>query len=208
MIKTRLTALLLLLLPTWALAFTPVAGRDYRVISNPVPVSTKQGIEVREFFWYGCPHCFHLEPHVKDWLKTSPQGVNFVRTPAALNAVWEANARGFYVAEISGALERSHDALFDAIQVRKQRLFDQKSLARFYARHGIKVETFNSLYSSFAVNAKVAQSQALARRYQLTGVPAMVVNGKYVVSGSDDKAVATVRALVAREQQATAAVTP
>ncbi len=200
--KTKLIALLMLLLPTWALAFTPVEGRDYRVISNPVATANKDVIEVREFFWYGCPHCFHLEPHIKDWLKTSPEKVNFVRTPAALNQVWEASARGYYAAELSGVLEQSHDALFDAVQVRKQRLFDQNSLAKFYSRFGVKTESFNSLYHSFAVNAKVAQSRNLAMRYQLTGVPAMVVNGKYVVSGSDARTIQVVQALIEKEKKA------
>jgi len=200
--KTKLIAFLMLLLPTLAFAFTPVEGRDYRVLSNPAASTDNSKVEVREFFWYGCPHCYHLEPHIKDWLKTTPEGVNFVRTPAALNQVWEASARGYYAAELSGVLAKSHDALFDAIQVRKQRLFDQNSLAKFYSQFGVKQASFNSLYNSFAVNAKVAQSRNLAVRYQLTGVPAMVVNGKYVVSGSDARTMQVVQALVEREKKA------
>lgn len=190
--------LLLLCLPLSAFAFTPVEGRDYRVLAQPQPVSSARGIEVREFFWYGCSHCFALEPHLKRWLATNPKNVQFVRTPAALNPVWEVNARGYYVAEIAGAAPAAHQALFDTIHRRQQRPFDPRSLAAFYARYGVSEGTFNSLYQSFAVNAKVEQSKALARRYQLTGVPAVVVNGRYVVTGNDQRVIDTIRYLLAK----------
>ena len=93
-------------------------------------------------------------------------------------------------------------ALFDAIQVRKERLFDQASLAAFYARYGVKPANFNSLYQSFAVSARVAQSRNLAIRYQLSGVPAMVVNGKYLVSGDSARVIEVVKALIERERKA------
>ena len=72
-----------------------VAGTDYRVVANPVKVEVPGKIEVREFFWYGCPHCFVLEPHMQTWLKKLPKDVRFVRTPAAMNPVWEQGARGY-----------------------------------------------------------------------------------------------------------------
>lgn len=199
MIK-KFFAILLLTLPTWAMALTPVAGKDYTVLANPTPALSDGQVEVREFFWYGCPHCYTLEPHVAAWLKTKPEGVRFERSPAALNAVWESNARGYYVAEALGIVEKTHGPLFAAIQVDKQRLFSQKSLATFYAGFGVKEANFNGLYNSFTVSAKVAQSRNLAMRYQLTGVPAMVVNGKYLVPGEGARTIAVVKALVAQER--------
>lgn len=198
--KKWLALCLLTVWPALAAAFAPVEGKDYTVIASPTAPAKSGLVEVREFFWYGCPHCYKLEPHVAAWLKTKPAGVNFIRTPAALNNVWEANARGYYVAETLGLVERSHAVLFDAIQVRKERLFDQRSLAGFYGKFGVSANNFNGLYQSFAVSAKVAQSRNLAIRYQLSGVPAMVVNGKYLVPGESARSVEVVKALVAREQ--------
>lgn len=177
-----------------------VAGRDYTVLSNPGGVEKPGLIEVREFFWYGCPHCYKLEPYVANWLKTKPADINFVRTPAAMNPVWEQNARGFYAVEMMGLTARVHEPLFNAIQVGRQRLFDQASLGQFYARQGVDLNKFNALYNSFPVAGKIAQSRALATRYQLDGVPAMVVNGKYVVKGEDAKVVQVVNYLIAKER--------
>ena len=196
----KFIAVLLLALPTWALALTPVEGKDYTRLASPTPALSNGLIEVREFFWYGCPHCYTLEPHVSAWLKTNPTGIKFERSPAALNSVWEANARGYYVAESLGLVEKTHGPLFAAIQIDKQRLFSQKSLAKFYAGFGVKEANFNGLYNSFTVSAKVAQSRNLAVRYQLSGVPAIVVNGKYLVPGESARTIEVVKALVAQEQ--------
>ncbi|WP_273777819.1 MULTISPECIES: thiol:disulfide interchange protein DsbA/DsbL [unclassified Acinetobacter] len=179
-----------------------VAGTDYRVVANPVKVEVPGKIEVREFFWYGCPHCFVLEPHMQTWLKKLPKDVRFVRTPAAMNPVWEQGARGYYVSEALGVRKRSHLPLFHAIHVNKQQIFDQASQAKFFTRYGVPEAKFNSLFNSFAITAKVAQSNRLAQQYQLTGVPAVVVNGKYVVQGEDAKVTQVVNYLIEKERKA------
>ena len=191
---------LLAIWPGLAMAFVPVEGKDYTRLANPGPVDKPGLIEVREFFWYGCGHCYNLEPHVVGWLKTKPADVNFVRTPAALNAVWDSNARGYYVAEMRGLVEKTHGPLFAAIHVDKQRLHDQKSLAKFYSRFGISEKDFNGLYSSFPIEGQVARSRTLAIRYQLSGVPAIVVNGKYLVPGEGARTIQVVNALIAKER--------
>ena len=177
-----------------------VAGQDYTVVANPVKVEVPGKIEVREFFWYGCPHCFVLEPHMQTWLKKLPKDVRFVRTPAAMNPVWEHGARGYYVSEALGVRKRSHLPLFHAIHVNKQQIFDQASQAKFFTRYGVPEAKFNSLYNSFAISAKVAQSKRLAQQYQLTGVPAVVVNGKYVVQGENAKVTQVISYLVEKER--------
>lgn len=158
------------------------AGKDYRVLDNPENISGN-AIIVREFFWYGCGHCYNLEPHMKKWAASKPADVAFFQTPAAMNPVWEANARGFYAAQLMGYQHKTHEALFSAIQKDRKKLFDQNSLASWYGSQGVDTKKFNSLYNSFAVGTKIARSQAGAKRYGLTGVPAVVVHGKYVVSG-------------------------
>lgn len=163
-----------------------VENEDYRVLPNPENI-TGDVIVVREFFWYGCPHCYNLEPHMEKWAKTRASDVAYFQTPAALNPVWEVNARGFYAIQEMGMLDKTHNALFDAIHKEGKRLFDQNSLGDWYATQGVDKAKFNSLYNSFAVTTKIERSKAGAMRYQITGTPAVVVNGKYVVSGADAK---------------------
>lgn len=163
-----------------------VAGQDYTVLPNPEKIEGNK-IIVREFFWYGCPHCYKLEPYMAKWAKTKPADVAFLQTPAALNPVWEQNARGFYAAQLMGYQGKTHEALFNAIQKDRQKLFDQASIGQWYASKGVDINKFNSLYNSFAVNTRIARSKDAAQRYQLTGVPAVVVDGKYVVQGEDGK---------------------
>lgn len=176
------------------------AAQDYTVLNRQGQVDKPGMIEVREFFWYGCPHCYTLEPYLNKWLQTKPADVNFVRTPAALNPVWETNARGYYTMETLGLLEKTHTPLFQAIHVGKQRLFDQNSLTRFYSGFGVKPEAFASTYNSFAVTGKVAKSKNLAQFYGLEGVPAVIVNGKYLVQGETEKVIDTINMLIAKER--------
>lgn len=120
---------------------------------------------------------------MEKWAKNKDKDVAFFKTPAALNPVWEANARGFYAAQLLGFEDKTHDALFDAIHKDGKKIFDQSSLSKWYASKGVNEKKFNSLYNSFAVGTKIGRSQAGAKRYQLSGVPAVVVQGKYVVTG-------------------------
>lgn len=165
-----------------------VEGKDYRVVENPDNI-TKDVIVVREFFWYGCPHCYSLEPHIQKWAKTRASDVAFFHTPAAMNPVWEQNARGFYAAQMMGMDKATHQKMFDALNKDGQRLYDQASLANWYSTHGVDSAKFNSLYNSFAVTTKVQRSNDAAKRYQVTGTPAIVVQGKYVIPGSDARTI-------------------
>lgn len=172
-----------------------VAGKDYKVLDKPETINGN-AIIVREFFWYGCPHCYALNPHMEKWAANKDKDVAFFKTPAALNPIWETNARGFYAAQLLGYEDKTHDALFDAIHKDGKKLFDQASLSKWYASKGVDQKKFNSLYNSFAVGTKIGRSQAGAKTYQLTGVPAVVVQGKYVVTGEDAKVPKVVEFLV------------
>jgi len=199
MLKRSLSALVLLALPLFAAAADPVEGKDYTLLSNPAPVEVPGKVEVREFFWYGCPHCFRLDPFIEKWLAAKPAYVNFIRTPAAMNPSWEINARGFYVAQMLGKDDVSHVAMFNAIHVQHQQLFDPDSIANFYAGYGIDPATFAADYNSFTVIGKIAKSKQLAQQFQLDGVPALVVDGKYVVKGETGAVLDVVNYLVAKE---------
>ena len=185
-----------------AMAANFVAGQDYQVLANPVKVEKPGKIEVREFFWYGCGHCYSLEPHMQSWLKKLPKDVRFVRTPAAMNPLWEQAARAYYVSEALGVRQKAHLQLFHDIHAKKQPILEQAQLAKFYTRYGISEAKFNTTYKSFPISSKIAQAKNLAATYQLSGVPAVTVNGKYVVQGDDVKVVQVVNYLVEKERKA------
>lgn len=173
-----------------------VEGKDYKVLPNPEKIAGDV-IVVREFFWYGCPHCYTLEPHMQKWAKTRAKDVAFFRTPAAMNPTWEVAARGFYSAQLMGYEDKTHQALFDTIHKDNKRVDkSQQTLADWYATQGVDKAKFNSLYNSFAVTTKIERAKQGAVRYQLTGVPAVVVHGKYVVNGEDAKVTQVVDYLV------------
>lgn len=199
MFKRFLAAAMLLALPFVASAANFVEGTDYTVISNPGNVDKPGMVEVREFFWYGCPHCFRLDPFIEKWLSTKPAYVNFVRTPAALNDTWEINARGFYVAQMLGKEDATHVALFNAIHQGHEQLFDPDSLSRFYANYGIDPATFTADYNSFDVMGKIGKSKSLAQQYGIDGVPSLIVDGKYIVKGETSKVLDIVNFLIAKE---------
>ncbi|MBI1423814.1 MAG: thioredoxin domain-containing protein [Gammaproteobacteria bacterium] len=156
-------------------------GIEYQKISPPVQTDNSQKVEVVEVFWYGCPHCYHFEPKLEAWLKRLPANVDFVRIPAVFpnRPLWELHARAYYTAELLGVLDKTHEALFDAIHKANQRLFDEDSLANFYAKFGVDKKLFKETMHSFGVQMKVDRAKDLCQRYGIDGVPTMVVNGKY-----------------------------
>ncbi len=185
---------------------TADAELAFDLVQPPHPVTDPSKIEVIEFFWYGCPHCYHFEPYLKDWLKTKPNYVVFIRQPAIFNAHWAAHAKAFFTAESLGVLDKVHDDLFDAIQNKKETLESEADLANFFVAHGVKEEDFHKAYKSFAVDAKMRQAETLAPSYGVDGTPAMVINGKYRIGAakakSFDRMISTANALIKQEAAA------
>lgn len=177
--------LCLLVLPMVACAQSDAPyqeGEYYIELSKPVATSDASKIEVIEFFWYGCPHCFALEPLVDSWNAKRPADVKFVQLPAVLNPQWEEHARAYYAAKSLGILDKTHQALFDALHVKRMPLFTQQQLAEFYAGYGVSEDDFNKAFKSFPVSAQISRVKTAQRAYQISGVPAFIVNGKYKVS--------------------------
>jgi thiol:disulfide interchange protein DsbA len=162
-------------------------GVDYELLQQPGKVEVPGKIEVREFFSFSCPHCFRLESATSVWKPSLKDDVNFVMTPAAMRKDWEPLAHAYYVADALGKLNEIKPALFEAIHVKNQRLYSQADLAGFFARYGVSEDDFNKLYNSFSVRVKVRQATALAKTYRLRGVPAIVVNAKYLVKTQSGK---------------------
>ncbi len=151
----------------------------------PPLVENNSRHEVVELFWYGCSHCFDFEPHIKKWKQEKAADVDFVRVPAIFNPRWEQHARAYYALEIMGELERGHELLFSGIHEQGRGLHDLDSMARYLAANDINEAKFRENFSSFAVETKINRAKQLVRQYQITGVPAVIVDGEYKTSASD-----------------------
>jgi thiol:disulfide interchange protein DsbA len=163
---------------------TEAKSVGYETLSPAQPTQDKTKVEVIEFFWYGCPHCYAFEPILNKWLKTLPKNVQFIRQPAAFSELWEKHAKAYYVAEALNMVDKVHADFFDAIQNKKQKLETEEELAKFFVAHGVKEASFHEAFNSFGVDTNVKKAKTVPPRYGITGVPTMVVNGKYVTSGS------------------------
>jgi thiol:disulfide interchange protein DsbA len=159
-------------------------GIDYKTLSRPQATETGDKVEVLEIFWYGCPHCYHLEPLVQRWLAQKPDYVEFRRMPGVLGNHWAIHAKAFYAAEMLGVLDRIHEPLFGAINKQKRRLNDEESLADFFAEQGVDREDFLKAMRSFVVDMKVRRAIQFGTRLGIDGVPTFLVNGKYITSPS------------------------
>lgn len=160
-----------------------VEGKDYSVLTNPQPTQDSNKIEVLEFFWYGCPHCYSLHPHLKTWLMNMPGDVSFHYVPGILRANWVPAAKIYYAIEALGLTDTLHDKVYDAVHRDKMDLNNESVLFDWVEKHGIDRKKFENTYRSFAIQNQVARSTQMARQYQLNGVPALVINGKYLTSG-------------------------
>jgi protein dithiol oxidoreductase (disulfide-forming) len=176
----------------------PIEGTHYTRLSQPAPVSAPPGkIEVVEFFSYGCPHCYSLEPTLEAWAKRLPNDVVFKRVPVGFNALYETYQRIFYALEAMGQVEKMHVKVFNAVHQQRQRLDKEDDIAAFMTANGIDGAKFIEQYKSFSVQTKVRQAQQLT---QSDGVPALGVQGRFVTSGSqagsNERALAVTDSLV------------
>ncbi|MFT5425126.1 MAG: thiol:disulfide interchange protein DsbA [Gammaproteobacteria bacterium] len=177
----------------------------YKELSSPQATKTGDKIEVIEVFWYGCPHCYQFEPTINKWLKEKAGYIEFVRIPGVLGPQWVVHARAYYAAENLGVLEKIHEPLFNAIHNEKRKIIDEKSLKSFFAEHGVTGNDFDKAYQSQEVEEKVRTAFSAGKNYELTGVPAIVINGKYTTSasmaGSFEKVVDVINTLSAKEYE-------
>lgn len=161
------------------------AADPYKVIDPAQPTQAVDGkVEVVEIFWYGCPHCYEFEPYLSDWLENKPDNIEFRRMPGIFSDQWIPLARAFYAAEELDVVETVHKPLFEAIHTEKRNLNSQKEIAEFVAELGIDEDAFNEAYESEAVSDKVKKAFVAGRRYQVRGVPSLVIHGKYLTSSS------------------------
>lgn len=159
-------------------------GHDYTRLKNAQPVATGKKIEVLEFFWYRCPHCFQLEPGLSAWLKKLPKDAQIRRVPAVFREDWVPGAKIYYTLEQMGQLERLHNKVFDAYHVDNINLNDPAVLGGWIAKQGVDRKKFESIYNSFSTQSKVTKGARLSAIYGITGVPAFIIDGKYSTSVS------------------------
>lgn len=163
------------------------AGKNYQPIVPAQPTSVSAGkVEVVEVFWYGCSHCYALDPFLESWQKSSKPGfVEFVRVPVMWGAPHKAHARLFYTLQALGREQDLHTKVFDAIQKGGNSLLGNDDAgtaaaqAKWAVAQGISEVDFMRAYNSFGVNSSLQRAEQLTRRYRVEGVPLMVVNGKY-----------------------------
>jgi thiol:disulfide interchange protein DsbA len=160
-------------------------GVNYDVLSPAQPTSVPPGkVEVLEVFWYGCPHCFALEPYIQKWLQQKPSYIEFVRVPVMWGPVHRAHARLFYTLKALNRLDLFEKA-FTSVQNDPNHLIGQDDASTLKVQeawaeaNGIKLDDFDKAYASFAVNSDLQRAEELTQRYQVQGVPEIVINGKY-----------------------------
>ena len=177
----QLFAVLALLCATYAHAEV-VAGKDYKLLNPPQPSSGAK-IEVVEFFFYACPHCWHMYAPLAAWEKSKAKDVELKFVPVMFNEAAEPMARTYYVLEAMGKLGTMHEALFKAWHVDNIDLSDEAKIADFVAKHGVDRQRFEADYNSFAIASKIARSNQMAQSYNIRGTPTIIVDGKYVITG-------------------------
>lgn len=186
-------------------AAEPVANKDYRVLERPQPTASGNKIEVLEFFYYGCPHCYDLQSALDPWVKNKPADVEYKRVPTVFRDSWIPLTKTFYTLEALGALDKLHLDVFDAVHNKKMDLNDPKVMTKWAEQHGVEAKKFSEMYNSFTVESKTQQSVQKTKNYAITGTPAVVVAGKYLTSpsmtGNYQSFLAVLDQLVARARQ-------
>lgn len=193
-----------------AMAFADTDGNStetYNTLAKPVAALTSDGnkIVVTEIFWYGCPHCYALEPYLKKWLATKPDDVEFRLMPGILSKNWLGHARIYYAEEQMNVVDKIHHQLFDAIHKERRKIADNDDLEKFIDDQGVDGEEFMKIFKSDAVTEKLKEAFIVQQQLQITGVPTIVVDGKYITSasqaGGNEALINTINQLVEMERK-------
>ncbi len=188
------------------LCFSVIAHADdpYKLIIPVQPTQTDNKIEVLEVFWYGCPHCYDFEPYVEKWLENLPEDVEFRRMPGIFNKNWIPHAKAYFTAEKLGVLDKIHNPLFNALHKERKRIYNEDELKDFFVAKGVDGDKFTKVFNSSEIETKFKQAFVMGKRYKITGVPAVIINGKYMtsgsMSGSYENLLKTIDELIAKER--------
>ena len=159
-----------------------VAGKHYELLDTPVRTADPARIEVTELFWYGCGHCFTFEPLLEKWQEKLADDVVLVRSPAIWHPTMELHARAYYTAKALGVQDKVHKALFDAMNVKQDKLANEDAIAKIFVANGVNEDAFHKTFNSFGVASAVRQADARQRSYKSAGTPELVLEGKYRIT--------------------------
>ena len=185
----------------------PVEGQHYVRLSTPVPVAlaADKKVEVVEFFWYGCPHCYAFEPMLDAWVKRLAPDVAFRQVPVGFMVPHQMHQKLFYALEEMGQLPALHNKIFAAIHQQNRRLSSESDIMAFVSANGVDGAKFSAAFKSFGVNTKATRAKQLADAYKIDGVPALGVHGRFYTSGalagSNERAMAVADFLIQRARQ-------
>ena len=157
-------------------------GEHYDTVSPVLRTSNPEKIEVMEFFWFGCGHCYTFEPLLAAWKKTLADDVVFKGSPAIWNSTMEIHAKVFYTAEVLGISERINPVVFRAINQDRKPLTAESDIATLFESIGVLRSDFFDAFNSFGVGSQVRQASSRARSAKITGTPEIVINGKYRIT--------------------------
>lgn len=185
--RTLVAALGLAPLAGFAQARRPAPGVDYSVLRPTQPVEAEGKVEVLEFFWYGCPHCYSLQPLLEKWIPRLSADVHFRRVPAVLNEGWAREAAVYYAFEALGVLERMHRPFYDAIHRERLNTRNPAMLAEWLRKHDVDPKRYEDAFKSFGVQSKVRRAAQLSSAYRVDGTPTLAVHGRYTVSAEQGR---------------------
>lgn len=184
-LRTAFAALLLALAASGAQAQSVAQlGRDYIRLDPPRAVTSGERIEVVEFFYYGCPVCYELEPTLSRWIFNAPGSVALRRVPVLSSDNWDNFAKLFYTLDAMGQLARLHWPVYDNFHFNGVKLNDEVVMARWVSHNGLDRQKFTDTYRSPEIQAKLASARAMTQSYEIRGVPSIVVDGKFLTSAN------------------------
>ena len=157
-------------------------GKHYFKLDDPVPTQARDKIEIAEAFWYGCRHCFTLEPTIEAWKKTLPEYASFRKVPAQFSKVWKNHGQFYFTLDSLDVPETIHDDVFNAIHKQKLQLSNRDQMVDFVRKYGVTSVEFDRAFKSFGVRNQMRQADKVVKGAKIAGVPALIVNGKYRIS--------------------------
>lgn len=202
----NILAALMLLISANVMA-DPQAGFEYNQISQAIPTDNTAKVEVIELFWYGCPHCYQFESPLATWVKKLPKDVEFKRVPGLPRPDWAPMAKAFYAMESLGLTEKLHAKLFEAIH--KQKVLnpsnERGAIDWMTKESGLDRKKVEEAFNSFSNNTKMLHAMQIFRASGATGVPSLIIDGKYITSstmaGGNEEALKTADYLITKARQ-------
>jgi len=161
-----------------------IAGKDYHLLKQPQPTASAKNVEILEFFYYGCPHCRNLQGPLESWLKRKPADVEFRRQPTVFDDSQLPLTRLYYALEAMSLTDKLHQQVFEAIHGQNVRFNSPKVLFDWIATKGVDRQKFADTYNSFGITTRANTAKDITRRYDISGTPAIVVDGRYMTAPS------------------------